>query len=302
LPKIAEETAPRHTDLEFLMSVLVLVATGKFGRLLPPELVKAGLPAGDITATGRNQEVLAALAAQGFRTAQVDLSDAGQVAGAVAGQDKVVLISGNEPTRLQQHLGVIEAAKAAGVHHFYYTSGTRVEDLTYALGADHRATENAIKESGLTYTILRNGWYIENYLPTMAVAAQTGVLTAAVGEAPVVAPVTRLDLAQALAAVVTTEGHEDRTYSLTAERDYTYGDIAAAMSEVLGTPVKYQPVGVEQYRDMLAGSGLDAGTAGFLAALDQSISTGVLTSTGDDLSRLIGRLPTPLAEGLRQTA
>jgi hypothetical protein len=146
LPKIAEETAPRHPDLEFLMSVLVLVATGKFGRLLPPELVKAGLPAGDITATGRNQEVLAALAAQGFRTAQVDLSDAGQVAGAVAGQDKVVLISGNEPTRLQQHLGVIEAAKAAGVHHFYYTSGTRVEDLTYALGADHRATENAIKD------------------------------------------------------------------------------------------------------------------------------------------------------------
>jgi NAD(P)H dehydrogenase (quinone) len=164
------------------MSVLVLGATGALGRLLVPELHKAGLPAADITAAGRNADVLDALAADGYRTARVDLDDASQISAAVTGHDQVVLISGKDPHRLQQHKAVIDAATAAGVRHFYYTSGVRSDDPTFALGADHKATEDAIKQSGLRYTILRNGWYIENYIPAMQGAAQTGVLTAAVGD------------------------------------------------------------------------------------------------------------------------
>lgn len=185
------------------------------------------------------------------------------------------------------------------MQHLYYTSGIRADDPSFALGADHKATEDSITDSGLRYTILRNGWYIENYIAAMNAAAHTGVFTAAVGDGPV-APAGRRDFAQALAAVVTTSGHDNRTYQLTGDRDYTYHDLADAMTDVLGTPVKYQPVGAEQYRAMLTGAGMDEATAGFLTALDQSIATGVLGYAGDDLTRLIGHPTMSLVDGLRQ--
>jgi NAD(P)H dehydrogenase (quinone) len=282
------------------MSVLVLGATGALGRLLVPELQKAGLPAAGITAAGRNADVLDALAAHGYRTARVDLDDAGQISVAVTGHDQVVLISGKDPHRLQQHKAVIDAAKTAGVRHFYYTSGVRSDDPTFALGADHKATEDYLKDSGLTYTILRNGWYIENYLTAMQQAANSGVFMAAVGDGKV-APAGRRDFAEALAVVITSSGHDDRTYSLTSDTDYTYTDLAAAMSEVTGKPVTYQPVSPEQYQGILTGAGLDEGTAAFLAALDQNMGAGIMASTGDDLVRLIGRPTMSLTEGLRQT-
>jgi NAD(P)H dehydrogenase (quinone) len=281
------------------MSVLVFGATGALGRLLLPALRKAGLPAVDITAAGRNQPVLDALAAEGYRTARVDLDDADQIRAAVAGHEQVVLISGKDPHRLQQHKAVIDAAKTAGVQHLYYTSGVRCDDPTFALGADHKATEDLLKGSGLTWTILRNGWYIGNYIGAMLAAAQSGVFMAAVGDGTV-APAGRRDFAEALAAVVSTGGHDNRTYSLTGDSDHTYAEVAAAMSEVLGKLVTYQPVSPEQYQEILIGAGLDEGTAGFLAALDRSLGTGIMSSTGDDLSRLIGHPTMSLPEGLRQ--
>jgi NAD(P)H dehydrogenase (quinone) len=281
------------------MSVLVIGATGALGRLLLPELQKRGLLAAEITAAGRNQEILDSLAADGYRTARVDLDDAGQISTAVTGQDRVVLISGKDPHRLQQHKAVIDAAKAAGVRHFSYTSGVRSDDPTFALGADHKATEDYLKQSGLTHTILRNGWYIENYIAAMQQAAQSGVFMAAVGDGHV-APAGRRDFAEALAVVITADGHDNKTYSLTGDTDYTYADLAAAMSEALSKPVTYQPVSPEQYQQILTGAGLDAGTAGFLAALDQNMGAGIMSSTGDDLVRLIGHPTMPLAEGLRQ--
>lgn len=281
------------------MSVLVIGATGALGRLLLPELLKRGLAAADITAAGRNPQILDALAADGYRTARVDLDDVAQIRDTVAGHDQVVLISGTDPHRLQQHRAVIDAAKDSAVRHFYYTSGVRADDPAFALGADHKATEDAIAGSGLRYTILRNGWYIENYIAAMQGAAQSGVLTAAAGDGRV-APAGRRDFAEALAAVLTTDGHDDTTYSLTGDTDYTYADLADAMAKVLGTPVRYQPVSVEQYQAILTDAGLDAGTAGFLAALDANLGAGIMAYAGDDLTRLIGHRSMSLVEGLSQ--
>ncbi|WCN79081.1 NAD(P)H-binding protein [Micromonospora sp. LH3U1] len=281
------------------MSVLVIGATGALGRLLLPELRKRGQAADDVTAAGRNPQVLDALAADGYRTVRVDLDDADQTRAAVAGHDQVVLISGKDPHRLQQHRAVVDAAKAAAVRHFYYTSGVRADDASFALGADHKATEDAIKQSGLRYTILRNGWYIENYIQAMQGAAQTGVFTAAVGDGRV-APAGRRDFAEALAAAVTTDGHDNTTYSLTGDTDYTYANLADAMAKVLGKPVQYQPVSAEQYQAILTDAGLDAGTAGFLAALDANMGAGIMAYAGDDLNRLIGHPTMSLVEGLSQ--
>ena len=100
--------------------------------------------------------------------------------------------------------------------------------------------------------------------------------------------------------MVTTDGHDDTIYSLTGDTDYTYADLADAMAKVLGTRVTYQPVSAEQYQAILAGAGLDAGTAGFLAALDTNMGAGIMAYAGDDLTRLIGHRSMSLVEGLSQ--
>lgn len=149
----------------------------------------------------------------------------------------------------------------------------------------------------MPYTILRNTWYIENYLQSLAGPRFTGVLAAAAGAA-VVAAASRKDLAEALAVVVTTNGHDNVTYSLSGDTDFTYADIAEAMSVVLERDVTYQPVTPEELREMLVKTGMDGELASFLVSLDETIAAGVFARVGDDLSRLIGRPTTGLVEGL----
>ncbi len=115
------------------------------------------------------------------------------------------------------------------------------------------------------------------YFAAMQQAAQSGVSMAAVGNGEV-DPAGRRDYAEALAVVITGTGHDDRAYSLTSD---TYSDPAAAMSEVTGEPVTYQPVTPEQYQNILTIVGLDEGTAAFLAALDENVGAGIIASTGD---------------------
>jgi NAD(P)H dehydrogenase (quinone) len=233
------------------------------------------------------------------------MSDSARVADVVAGHRRVVLISGGDPNRLDQHTAVIKAATKAQVEHVYYTSGLRADDVRFEIGADHKATEDALIASGVTYTILRNGWYIENYIQAMAGPRYTGILAAAVGDA-VIAPASRRDLADALAAVVMTDGHDNVTYNLSGDTDFTYSgdtdftyaDIAQAMSIVLEREVSYTPVTPDELRSMLVGSGMGEAMAGFLVSLDEPIAAGMFAKAGDDLTRLIARPTTTLVDGL----
>jgi NAD(P)H dehydrogenase (quinone) len=276
---------------------LVLSATGSLGRHVLDALVDRGTAPETITAVGRNTTRLAELAASGFNTAALDLSDSVGIAEVVSDHSDIVLISGSDENRLAQHISVVEAAKNSQARHVYYTSGVRADDGQVEINADHKATEDALIASGRTYTILRNTWYIENYIQAMAGPRHTGVLAAAVGDA-VVAAASRKDLAEALAAVVTSDGHDNVTYSLSGDTDFTYADIAKAMSVVLDRDVTYVPVSADELRSQLTGAGLDDEMASFLVSLDETIATGTFSRVGDDLSRLIGRPTTGLVEGL----
>jgi len=279
-------------------SILVFGATGALGGHLLDALVARGVDPATITAAGRNEARLEALASAGFRTAIVNLSDVARVSEVVAQHAEVVLISGGDPDRVEQHRTVIDAAKAAGVRHVYYTSGVRADDERFAINADHRATEEILVASGVTYTILRNTWYIENFAQSLAGPRHTGVFAAAAGNATVAAA-SRKDLAEAIAVVVTTDGHDNATYSLSGDTDFTYDDIAAAMAVVLDRDVTYQPTPADALREIYEHSGMDARLAGFLVGLDEMIGAGVFARAGDDLSRLLGRPTTGLVEGLR---
>jgi NAD(P)H dehydrogenase (quinone) len=281
------------------MSYVVTGATGHLGRLVVQHLLADGVPAADIVATGRRTERLADLAEQGVRVAAVDYGRPETIAAAVEGADVVLLVSGSEVgQRVEQHRAVIEAAKGAGVRRLVYTSAPQADTSPLVLAPEHKATEEILRASGLTFTILRNGWYTENYVGDVQQAAASGEIVAAVGDGRV-ASAPRDDFAAAAAVVLRTEGHDDAVYELSGDVAWGFDDLAAAASEVLGRPVVFRAVTSEERRAGLLAAGLDEGTAGFVVALDENTRDGLLAGTSGDLARLVGRPTTPLADALR---
>lgn len=200
--------------------------------------------------------------------------------------------------RVAQHQNVIDAAVAAGVPHLIYTSAPRATTSALVLAPEHKTTEEAILASGLTSTILRNGWYTENYLGQLATAKQTGTIVAAAGDGRV-ASASRADFAAGAVAVLVGAGHEGRVYELSGDYAWNYDELAAAVATVIGKPVTYQPVSGTELIRILTESGLDDNTAQFVAALDANTSAGLLAETSGELSALIGRPTTPLLDTLR---
>jgi NAD(P)H dehydrogenase (quinone) len=273
-------------------------ATGQLGRLVVHDLLQSQA-AGDIVAIVRDAAKGADLAAQGVDVRVAAYDDRAALEKALAGVDRLLFISSSEVgRRVEQHHNVIDAAKAAGVKQVIYTSAPRATTTSLILAPDHKATEEYLVSSGLDYTILRNNWYTENYLPQVATARQTGSVVAAAGDGRVAAA-PRADFAAAAVAVLTGAGHEGQVYELGGDHAWNFAELAAAISEVIGRPVTYQPVDGATLIEILQGAGLDEGTAGFVAALDANIAAGTLAETTGDLSRLIGRRTTGLVEGLR---
>lgn len=284
------------------MSIVIAGATGQLGRLVVEELLRRGVPAGQIVAAGRSAGQLADLAGRGVRTASVDYNDPSSIDAALSEGDTFLLISGNDiQNRTTQHENVIDAAARAKVGHILYTSVLAADTTPIILAPDHVKAEEYIRASGLPFTFLRNGWYTENYAPALHTARETGMLLASAGEGRV-ASATRADYAAAIAAVLTTPGHEGHIYELSGDYAWSFEELASALSTVLGRNVDYRTLSTEDHASALEAAGLDPATAGFLAALDGNIRQGTLAMTTGDLSRLAGRPTTPLLDGLRPLA
>ncbi|AMB59665.1 NmrA family NAD(P)-binding protein [Microterricola viridarii] len=284
------------------MTLVITGATGQLGTLVIDALLRNGTPATQIVATGRNEQRLAALRERGVRTAVADYSDRVAFERAFAGAEAVLLISGSEVgQRVAQHRTVVEAAQAAGVARLVYTSAPRATSSALILAPEHKATEELIAASGIPATILRNGWYTENYAGALGQAATSGEIVASVGDGRV-ASASRADYADAAAVVLADASHVGQIYELSGDVAWTHADLAAVATELLARPVTYRNLSPEQHLAALADAGLDAGTAGFVVALDGNIRDGLLAETSGDLARLIGRPTTPLQEGLAPAA
>ncbi|TPW70110.1 SDR family oxidoreductase [Schumannella sp. 10F1B-5-1] len=280
------------------MTILV-TAAGHLGRLAIQSLIARGVAPADIRVGARTLAKVDDLAAQGVVAVELDYDRPETVAAAIAGADKVLLVSASEPgKRVPQHQAVIDAAVAAGVAQLVYTSAPHADSSTLILAPEHKATEELIAVSGVPATILRNNWYTENYTGQVKPASESGALIGSAGEGRV-ASASRADYAEAAAVVLTSDGHIGATYELAGDVAWTYADLAAAISEITGTPVAYQDLDTATHVSALTGIGLDEGTAGFVAALDANIAEGTLAEASDVLSGLIGRPTTPLVDGLR---
>ncbi|MEU2929534.1 SDR family oxidoreductase [Streptomyces sp. NPDC007251] len=278
------------------MSIVVTGATGHLGRHVVEQLLEK-VPAEQITAVVRDKARAADFAARGVKLAVADYNTPETFEDLFAAGDKVLLISGNEfdKGRVGQHQVVIDAAKAAGVALLAYTSAPG--SLTAALADDHRATEEALLASGLPYSLLRNGWYHENYTENLAPVLEHGAVVQAAGDGRV-SSAARADYAAAAVAVLTGEGHENTTYELGGDEAWSFAEYAAELSRQTGKEIAYTPVSVEALTGILTGAGVPGPLAAILAGVDASIEKGELAITSGDLSRLIGRPTTPLAEAV----
>ncbi|MER6417596.1 SDR family oxidoreductase [Streptomyces sp. NPDC001137] len=278
------------------MSIVVTGSTGHLGRHVVEQLLEK-VPAEQITAVVRDEAKGADFAARGVKLAVADYNAPETFDSVFSAGDKVLLISGNEfdKGRVGQHKVVIEAAKAAGVALLAYTSAPG--SLTAALVDDHRGTEEALLASGVPFTLLRNGWYHENYTENLAPVLEHNAVVAAAGDGRV-SSASRADYAAAAVAVLTGEGHENKTYELGGDEAWSFAEYAAELSKQTGKEIVYSPVSVEAYTGILTGAGLPGPLAAVLAGVDASIEKGELVVSTGDLSRLAGRPTTPLADAI----
>ncbi|MCI2417491.1 NAD(P)H-binding protein [Saccharopolyspora sp. K220] len=278
------------------MSIVVTGATGHLGRHVVDGLLEE-VPADRIIAVVRNPAKAAPIAAKGVKLHVAEYNAPETFDGLFAAGDKVLLISSSEvdKDRVAQHEVVIDAAKAAGAALLAYTSAPG--NLTAALADDHRGTEQAILGSGLPYVLLRNNWYSEVYTAQIASVVEHGAVVQAAGEGRI-ASAARADYAAAAVAVLTSEGHENKTYELSGDTAWNFAEYAAELSKQTGAEIGYQPVSGDAYADILTGAGLPGGLAAIMASVDASIEKGELASTSGDLSRLTGRPTTPIADSI----
>lgn len=279
--------------------IVVTGATGQLGRLVVTQLLERGVPAAQIVAAVRSPAKAADLAARGLQLREADYTRPETLHRAFAGAERVLLISSNEVgQRLPQHLAAIEAARAAGVKQFVYTSLLHAERSPLGLAAEHRGTEEAIAASGLSHVLLRNGWYTENYLASVPAALQHGVFVGAAG-AGRIASATRADYAAAAAAVLLQPIGGNRTYELAGDGSYTLAELVAELNRQTGKSVRYQDLPQADFAAALVGAGLPQPFAELLADSDAGSAKGALFDDGHQLSALIGRPSTPLAAALK---
>jgi len=278
------------------MSVVVTGATGQLGRLTVEALLRRGVPASDVVATGRNVTGIKDLAERGVVVRRADFTDAGSLTTAFAGADKLLLISASVPVdeRAANHRRAIDAALAAGVSLVAYTSTLRADTTATIIGATHRATEEYLRERRVPSVLLRNGWYLENYTGQLPLILRNGAVIGAAGQGRVSAA-SRADYAAAAAVALTSEGHIGAVYELGGDEAFTLAELAATISAAAGKQITYTDLPAQELARVLAGVGLPAGLADVLADADLGLSRGELFTGSGDLRRLIGRPTTPLA-------
>ncbi len=270
------------------MTIAITGATGHLGRLAIAALKARGATP---IALARDP---AKAADQGVETRAFDYTTADPAA--LKGVETLVLISSNDfNDRAGQHRKVIAAAKAAGVKRLIYTSILKGDQSPMVLAQDHIATEAALREAGIPATILRNGWYTENYTGSLGAALQHGAIIGAAGEGRVNSAA-RKDYAEAIAVTALDNAHAGKTYELAGDAAHSGADFAAAVSMAAGKPVAYVPMSQADYARALIGFGLPEGFAQVLADSDARAGEGALSDDSHTLSRLIGRPTTPIAE------
>jgi NAD(P)H dehydrogenase (quinone) len=273
------------------MKIGITGATGQLGQIVVSKL-KEKVPAGNIIALVRSPKKATGLGVEA-REANYDKPET--LGTALQGVNTLLLISGSEVgKRATQHKNVIEAAKKAGVTWIVYTSLLHADRSSLSLAGEHLATEAALKEAGIPFTLLRNGWYIENYTGSVPGAIKGGAFIGSAGNGKI-SSAAREDFAEAAVAVLTSGNQQGKVYELAGDEAYTLSDLAAEISRQTGKEIPYRNLPEAEYAAILATFGLPEPLAKAIAGWDVSASKGDLFDDSRQLSKLIGRPSTPMS-------
>ncbi|EPA99363.1 SDR family oxidoreductase [Pseudomonas sp. G5(2012)] len=277
--------------------IAVTGATGQLGRLVIDALLKR-VNAKGLVALVRDPLKAQDLGAQGINVRKADYSQPESLKSALVGVERLLLISSSEiGQRSAQHRAVIDAARSAGVQLLAYTSLLHADKSTLGLAVEHRDTEQALAESGLNYVLLRNGWYSENYIASVPPAVEHGAILGCVQEGRI-SSAARADYAEAAAVVLTSEGQAGKVYELAGDESYSLAELASEVAKQSGSAVVYTDLPEQDFKAALIGMGLPEGFAALLADSDAAAAKGDLFESSRQLSQLIGRPTTPIAESV----
>ncbi|MFA6069357.1 MAG: SDR family oxidoreductase [Janthinobacterium sp.] len=277
--------------------IVITGATGKLGQHVIASLLTS-VPAASIIAAVRNPAKTANLAALGVQVRQADYNDGASLDAAFKGATKILLISSSEVgQRAQQHQNVIDAARRAGVALLAYTSVLRADTSPLGLAAEHVITEAAIRASGLPYTFLRNGWYLENHTEHLAPVLEHGVVLGAAQNGRF-SSAARADYAAAAAAVLTADKPQ-AIYELAGDQGFTLAEYAAEVARQSGKAIVYKDLPQADFKAALVSVGVPEGFAGLLADSDAGAAKGGLEDHGKQLSTLTGRPTTRLPDAVK---
>ena len=278
-------------------TLLVTGATGQLGKLVLDQLLGSGVEPARIIATSRDTAKLADYTAKGVQARVADFDDPASLDKAFAGADRILIISTDaldQPgKRLKQHLAAVAAAKKAGAKHILYTSMPSPETSVIPFAPDHLGTENAIKATGIPYTILRNGWYMENLFMALPHALQTGQWYSSSGEGRL-AHIARADAAKAAAAALASAVNESRTYTLTGGEQRSTDEIAALVANAPGKRLDVVHISDEALAGGLKGAGLPDFLIPIVVSFDANTRGGHINMVTNDVTSLTGATPVKL--------
>ncbi|MFW0717441.1 SDR family oxidoreductase [Pedobacter sp. N23S346] len=275
--------------------ILVTGATGNYGKATIDFLLKKGISANSISALVRDVEKAEDLKTKGITLKIGDYDNYTALVEAFKGVDKLLLVSSSDVVkRGQQHENAVKAAIEAGVKHILYTSFERKNDTETSpisfVAKSHIDTENLIKASGLTYTIFRNNLYLDALPMFFGEQVLTSGIFLPAGDTKS-AFALRNDMAEATANVLTSEGHENKEYSMSNTENISIQEMAQDLSEIVGRQINYVSPPKDIYMETLTGAGVPTEYVGMFAGFAEAIKQGEFSTEKTDLENLLGRKP-----------
>lgn len=279
--------------------ILVTGASGQLGTEVITFLIK-NVPSDQIAALVRDEAKAETLKKKGVDIRLGNYDDPTTLQKAMQGINKVLLISGLDENRLQQHQNVVDAAKVAGVSFLGYT-GVSLQGIDQSANAymkSHFQTEDYIKASGIPYAFFRNTLYLDG-IPLFAgeQVFENGIyLPAGDGKVPYAL---RSEMAEGIANRLVEEDQQSAIYEVTGADAYSFQDIAIALSELSGKEIPYVNADPAEYEATLKQFGVPEYMIALVAGFAEDIKNGKHENAYPDLEKLLGRKPTGLKEGLK---
>ncbi|MDA1349652.1 MAG: SDR family oxidoreductase [Chloroflexi bacterium] len=265
--------------------ILVTGATGNVASLLVPALLKSGE---SIRALVRDESKAQSLRELGAEVVVADMEQADTLGPALDGVDRVYLISDNGPTGAKQAINVIEAAKQAGSPHIvrqtaYGTPKSRIIK-------QHEEVKQALTQSGLPYTFVEPTFFMQNTMMAASTIASDGVIYWDMDDARL-GMVDIRDVAEVAAKVLTSSGHEGKSYVLTGPASISFNDVASALSRATGREISYVSVPSEASRAAMVGMGIPEWIADGFVELSGGFREGFADLTTDNVEQVTGHAP-----------